>query len=87
MYTLQPGEYEEYFPVGAHIDEVASDSPAEKAGLQVGDVITKINGETLTVDTSPGDVIYKCKPGDEISLVIFRDNKYIEISVVLGEKK
>ncbi|MCL4397437.1 trypsin-like peptidase domain-containing protein [Patescibacteria group bacterium] len=61
-------------PEGAYIQTVVSGSPAEKAGVQDGDIITKINGQAVR-DTSGGlsSIISKLKPGNTIDLTVYRD--------------
>ncbi|MBU0508593.1 PDZ domain-containing protein [bacterium] len=77
-----------YFEVekGVLISEVVKDSPAEKAGLKAGDVITKI-GDMETEDE--GDVrkaIRKHEVGDEVDFFIRRDKLPRTIKVKLGEQ-
>jgi serine protease Do len=60
-------------------------SPAEAAGLQVGDVIVAINGEQITVDTDLSMLIVPHEPGETITLRVLRDNTSQDIEVTLGE--
>jgi len=66
---------------GAPISAVTPGSPAEKAGLKQGDVITAINGTSLkpTADESAGekllDVMHNVKPGDNLSIAYTRNGK------------
>jgi 2-alkenal reductase len=73
-------------PQGAYVVEVVAGSPAEKAGVKVEDIITKIDGQELT-DKNGGlaKVIAQKKPGDTISLDIYRDNETLKLSVTLSE--
>jgi len=50
-------------------------SPAEKAGLKNGDVITKINNDTIGAQGGLSSVIGQYKPGDEVTVTFIRDNK------------
>lgn len=70
---------------GAQIAEVVDDSPASAAGLQVGDVITAVDGEALDDQLSLGDAIAAHQPGDEVVLTVTRDDEEQELSVTLGE--
>ncbi len=72
-------------PQGALVREVIPDSAAAKAGIQVGDIITKMEGQELT-DEEGGiaAIIAKKKIGDTLSLTVFRDNKSIELKATLG---
>lgn len=69
------------------ISSVVTDSPADQAGLEPGDVITAINNETITDPASFVETVQSFDPGDEISLTIYRsgESEAIEIEIVLGE--
>ncbi|NLT73249.1 MAG: PDZ domain-containing protein [Chloroflexi bacterium] len=68
----------------ALVTAVAPDSPAEDAGIQVGDVIAQVNGEGVA-DSSLADLVAKHKPGDRITITMQRRASEREIEVVLGE--
>lgn len=70
---------------GAYIQEVQDDSPASEAGLQEGDIVTAVDGETLTRDLTLRDAIATKNAGDEITLTVLRDGETQEITVTLGE--
>jgi S1-C subfamily serine protease len=73
---------------GARIVEVVSGSPAEQAGLQVGDVITALGGEAVDAENSLPDLLANHQPGDEVTLNIQRggeESPEREITVALGE--
>ena len=72
------------------IRDVTADSPAETAGLKQGDVITAVNGETVSTPQALVEVIAGHKPGDQITLSVQRSDagsaaQSIEIKVTLGE--
>lgn len=73
-------------PEGAYIQEVVKGSPADKAGLQVEDIITKIDGNKLIDDNNLAKAIAKKKVGDTITLTVWRDEKEKEIKVTLGNQ-
>lgn len=58
---------------GAVITEVQADSPADKAGLKVNDIVVAINGTTVTGQGSLIAVIRDASPGDKVTLTIDRD--------------
>jgi len=64
---------------------VLAGSPADKAGLKPGDIVTEINGIKLQGKTTLISVIQKYKPGDRIGLKVFRDGKFINLIAVLDE--
>lgn len=74
-------------PEGAYIEEVVEGSPAEKAGLVQGDIITKIDGKAVReADGGLAAIISKKKPGDSVSLEVYRENEKTEkIDVTLEE--
>jgi serine protease Do len=72
-------------PPGAYVQDIVSDGPADKAGIKSGDVITKINGQTIDSDTKLSDEIQKKKVGDTVSLEVWTDGKTRTLTVTLGE--
>lgn len=71
---------------GALIAAVVPGSPAEKAGVKVDDVITKINGKKVTDAGDAGTAIGANQPGDSIDLTLARGKRTVEIRVKLEEK-
>jgi len=63
---------------------VASGSPAEKAGLKSGDIITKINSETVGKDGSLSSILGEYRPGDKLTITYLRDGKEQTTTVTLG---
>ena len=62
-------------PQGAYVEEVVAGSPAEKAGIQAGDIITKIDGQTVDQENKISDTIQKKKVGDNISLEVWAQSQ------------
>lgn len=75
-------------PKGVYIKEVVTDSPAMKAGLQNGDVITHINGDSILTDALFSEKIAQLIPGTtcEISVKRQNGNEYYEVkcTVTIG---
>jgi S1-C subfamily serine protease len=65
-------------------DSVVSGSPADKAGLRGGDVITKINGTSVNSTQSLTTLLNQHQPGDEVTLSVVRDGKTQNIKATLG---
>lgn len=61
-------------PKGIFIKEVIADSPAMKAGLQNGDVITHINGESMQTDEMFSEKISQLLPGTKCEISVKRQN-------------
>jgi len=78
-------------PLGALVKEVVKGGAADKAGVQVSDVITKVNGISITTMTSLKQRVASYKAGTEITLTVQRYNngKYEEqeLKLVLMSKK
>lgn len=72
---------------GIAIIEVAEGSPAAKAGLKKGDIITKLEGvETGTLAEFRYE-LYKHNVGDKIKITFYRDDKEMSIDVTLGKNQ
>ncbi len=69
---------------GALILSIQTDSPAEKAGLQVDDVIVSLNGSPITSPTDLHTAIHPLKPGDQVALGIYRGGTKMTVNVTLG---
>jgi putative serine protease PepD len=69
---------------GALIVSVESGSPADKAGLQQGDVITKIDGTTIPDATTLSARIRQASPGTPLQLTVERNGSPRTITVTLG---
>jgi serine protease Do len=71
-------------PVGALVESVQTGTPAEKAGIAAGDIITKVNGTTVE---EPGDLprlVGAIKPGSKADIEVFRNHqtKTVAVSVI-----
>lgn len=62
-------------PQGAYIQEVGSASPAQKADIQPGDIITKIDGKAVNDQNFISELIRSKKPGDKLSIEVWRENQ------------
>ncbi len=65
---------------------ILPNSPASKAGLQSGDIITEFNGEKITQDNYMAKIIQKYNVGDTISLTVLRAGKEIILKTTLEER-
>jgi len=72
---------------GAKITMVTKESAAEKAGLKVGDIITKIGDTKIDDSGTLYDAISGQKPKDEVKVYYKRDGKENSVKTVLGETK
>ncbi|HET9837541.1 MAG TPA: DegQ family serine endoprotease [Candidatus Angelobacter sp.] len=68
---------------GALISQVEPGSPAAKAGVKVGDVITELNGKKMDNSGALQAAISSHRPGDKVMLGIIRDGKSMTVPVTL----
>ena len=73
-------------PAGASIQVIDPNSPAEKAGLKVNDIITEVNGTAITTSPQLVELIAQCLPHDTLNFTVFRNNAYMTLEIVVGEK-
>lgn len=70
---------------GAVVSQVDPDTPAAKAGLKVGDVITGVNGQNVADASDLQARVTEMSPGTSIKLDVMRDGKSTTVPVTLGE--
>ena len=68
---------------GAFIKEVESGSPADKAGIKKGDIITTFDGQPVTGSLT--DMIQTKKVGDTVEIKLYRDKEYVTVNATLKE--
>ena len=66
-------------------DVVDKDSPAAKAGLVGGDIITEVNGKPVTTASELRGTVAMYQPGETVKMKVFREGKFTTASVKLGE--
>jgi serine protease Do len=74
-------------PNGAAITNVTKESAADKAGLKVDDIITKIDDKKIESPQDLTEVISSKKPKDEVTITYKRDGKLNTTKATLGERK
>lgn len=72
-------------PPGAYIQTVVKDSAAEKAGLNEGDIITKINGKNVDADSVISQEIANKQIGDKLNLTVWAEGKERSVTASLQE--
>lgn len=83
--------YREYYDIireanvtsGVIVTDFEDNSPAAEAGLEVGDIITKVDGHDISSSAYLRYYLYKHKVGEEINLTIIRNGRERDISVML----
>ena len=69
------------------VREVSKDSPAEKAGLKVGDLIKKLDGKEAATPAGLFEELKKKKPGDEVTFEVQRGQETLMLKVIVGRKR
>ena len=72
-------------PEGIYIESVEENSPAQSAGLQKTDIITKIEGNDVKSVNELNKIKYTYNIGDTITLTVYRNNEYIDVQIKLVE--
>jgi serine protease Do len=69
---------------GILVSQVMEDSPAEKSGLQQGDVILTLGGEKITSVANFRNKIAMTRPGTKVKLLVLRDGHKKKITATIG---
>jgi serine protease Do len=72
---------------GAKINTVSESSPAEKAGLKIGDIITKLNEVKIKSPKDLYEAVGKCKAEDKVIIAYVREGKANKATAVLAKNK
>lgn len=70
---------------GALVRNVEAGGPAEKAGVEVGDIIQKFDGRDIDRSTDLPRIVGNTKPGSKVSMTVWRRGSARELSVNVGE--
>ncbi len=73
-------------PVGPRVEDVSEGSCAEKAGLQVGDIIIEFNGVETETHPELLTALKKVQAGDTVKLTVYRAGAEVELTITLDEK-
>jgi serine protease Do len=74
-------------PGGALVSSVEKNSPAEKAGLEPGDVILKFNGKEISRSSDLPPVVSELSPGTAVTIELWRKGKIQQLTLNVGEMK
>src|SRR5690606_13334408 len=70
---------------GALVSEVVQGSPADKAGIRPGDVITSLNNQSVKSSTDLQNAIGLLRVGETVDVGIIRDGKPRKVTAVIAE--
>ena len=71
---------------GALVGQVVEDSPAEKAGIKAGDIITSVNGRTVSNSSETRNLIGLQRIGDKVEIGLSRDGQPRRVTAVIAER-
>ncbi len=71
---------------GVRLDGTVKGSPAEKAGLREGDVITVLGGKPVRELKDLSDILKSLKPGEMVTILVKRGEDILEFEAALGER-
>jgi putative serine protease PepD len=71
---------------GAQVTQVVSGSPAAKAGLKTGDVVTSFDGKTISSADDLTAAVSAAKPGQTVSVTVRRGGSTKQLSLTLGDQ-
>ncbi|MDO8419743.1 MAG: PDZ domain-containing protein, partial [Rubrivivax sp.] len=72
-------------PRGALVQNVEKDGPADKAGVEAGDIITKVDGKAVDKSGDLPRIVGGTKPGAKVGLQVFRRGSNKELNVTVAE--
>jgi serine protease Do len=72
---------------GAYVTEVTLNSPAEEAGIEVGDIIIKIGDKEISENGSFVNALFAQQPGATVTLQVVRGQQTLTVEATLGELK
>ena len=72
-------------PLGALVRGVETGAPAEKAGIEAGDIITKFEGKLIEKSSDLPRMVGNVKPGTKAGVTIFRRGVTKELTVIIAE--
>jgi serine protease Do len=70
---------------GAFIRSVEKDGPADKAGVEAGDIVLRVDGKPVDKPSDLQKLIFGIKPGTRATLQVFRNGQNRDIAVTVGE--
>src|SRR5437773_2136664 len=73
-------------PAGITVSQVVAGSPAQTAGIRVGDIITQLNDQQIDQGHPLNSLMLRTRPGDKVRLTLIRDGQTQVIEVTLGRQ-
>lgn len=86
MMTPEVRRVPQDMPRAALVTQVVDGSPADEAGIEVGNMILAIDGQGIAQDQDLRELFSRYEPGDEITIVIWDGSAERRVEVTLGER-
>ena len=67
----------------ARIGKVSEKSPAAKAGIKPGDIVTRFDGKNIGNFQDLARLVREKKPGDEVEMAVIRENQTLKLKIKL----
>ena len=74
-------------PAGALVNSVVKGDPADKAGIEAGDIILKADGKTVNSSSELPRIITQVKPGTKIPVQVWRKGATRDLTIIVAELK
>lgn len=71
---------------GVIVSEIYRGSPADRAGLRVGDIVVEANGQKVATEDDYYSAVAELRPGDTLKLKVFRERKLVELQLKLEKR-
>ncbi len=72
------------YPVGAVVSGVEEGSPAQKAGIERGDIITEFNGKEISSVALLSEYVSECEPNDKVTVKFYRSGRYYSTKITIS---
>jgi serine protease Do len=74
-------------PEGIYVTQVTQGSGADNAGIQPGDVLTAVNGKAVKTMSELNTVKKQYKPGNTVTITVFRNGKTLKLKLTFTEQR
>ena len=86
MTAEMAAQYQYDVDTGVFVYSVVSGGAGEKAGLQMGDVITKLNGTAITTRTDLTAALKSFRAGDTATMQVYRGGSYVDVTITFDAR-
>jgi serine protease Do len=71
---------------GELVQMVEESTPAGRAGIKAGDILTKVNGKDVTADQTVSFLVANLQPGAKVPVEVLREGQRLNLTVTLGKR-